>query len=872
VPRACGGPGAAVRRRVALGWRWLFGWLCAALLAAPALAETIDELSVRSEGADLVAEVRFNARVRFLRQSPTARGALFRITFDIVAADDEVLSQVVQESKRLPRMPGLPEGELVYVPTPGRGSKTMTLGLRLPGEVQVRQGASTRIIDIVFVGAAAQAAPAAPAPAPAPAAPASGVEGAAPPIDQSRRFAVRLQRLPLADADKMALVPRSLERYEAFTTNSLVDGVATVDVNVGYFATREQAESVRLAALERFPQATVIDLEERRAEALRSAAVAAAAQASAPAAAPAPETAVSGVSPAAPQPSAAAPLSPGQAAIEARAAELMGKAKAALTEGRNADASDTLNQLLLLPPNAQSQEAQELIGLASERAGDLRRARVEYELYLKLFPEGEGAQRVSQRLASLAPAPGAPAAAASAAGAPAAGGISPESATTVAAADRRFTGNIAQYYYGGKAKSQSLVNIAAGIDQQTLTRTDESAIVTSVDLGGRFANAESETRMVLRGTGSTNLTSNSHNQSVLSAAYVDYRRTASGIAVRLGRQSPISGGLLGFFDGVSMTYPVSTGWKFDLMGGVPANPPVSAPQERLLAAVLEADGIFEKWGGNVYLIDQTTEGIDNRRAVGGELRYSGEVVSTYTLVDYDVLFNKLNAVSLQGSVQAPAQTTITFLFDARKAPSLQVSNALISTGATSLKTLLETMSIDEVRAAALATTADARQALLSVSRPLGEKWQVTGDLRWSSIGALPAVGNFDATPATGNQYGATLQLTGSNLYSARDINNFNVSVLNTPHFNGWQLGYNNLSGLRGGDVVLEPSLRWYTQHDDQGLRLNRITPGLRATFRISRRASILGEGIVEHSTTEGPTSHDTTNSVFFYIGYRYDLF
>ncbi|HUP05895.1 MAG TPA: hypothetical protein VMU47_02010 [Caldimonas sp.] len=738
-----------------MSWRCVLVSLFAALLAAPALAETLEEVTVRTDGPDVVAEVRFNARVRFLRQAPVARGALFTITFDIVAADEEVLSQTVQESKRLPRAPGLPEGELTYVPTPGRGFKTLVLGLRTPAEVRVRQGASSRAVELVFVGAAQ-------APGAAPAA---------------------------------------------------------------------------------------------------SAASAAAPQAPASAA----------VSPAAPAP-ASAP-SAGQAAVDARAADLMTKAKAALTEGRLADATDALNQLLLLPPNAESQEAQELIGLAWERAGDVRRARVEYELYLRLYPEGEASRRVAQRLAALSPPAGAGAAGAPAApgSAPAGAPLTPESGTA-AAAERRFTGNIAQYYYGGKAKSQSLVNIASGIDQQTLTRTNESAIVTSVDLGGRFAGTESETRVVVRGTGAANLTSASHNDSVLSAAYVDYRRTASGIAVRLGRQSPISGGLLGFFDGVSMTYPISTGWKFDLMGGVPANPPVSAPAERLAAAVLEADGILEKWGGNVYLIDQTTEGIANRRAVGGEVRYSGEVVSTYTLVDYDVLFRKLNAFSLQGSVQVPSQTTVTFLLDSRKAPSLQTSNALISTGASSLKTLLETMSIDEVRAAALATTADARQALLSASRPLSEKWQLTGDLRWSSIGALPAVGNFEATPATGNQYGATLQVTGSNLYSGRDINNFNLGVLTSPHFHGAQIGYNNLSGLRGGDVVLEPSLRLYTQRDDQGIRLNRVTPGLRTTYRLSRRASLLGEGVVEHSTTHGPSSHDTTDSVFFYVGYRYDLF
>ena len=56
-----------------------------------------------------------------------------------------------------------------------------------------------------------------------------------------------------------------------------------------------------------------------------------------------------------------------------------------------------------------------------------------------------------------------------------------------------------------------------------------------------------------------------------------------GLAVRVGRQSPISGGLLGYFDSVSLSYPFRTGWKFDLMGGVPANPLVSAPAERLAA-------------------------------------------------------------------------------------------------------------------------------------------------------------------------------------------------------------------------------------------------------------------------------------------------
>ena len=175
-----------------------------------------------------------------------------------------------------------------------------------------------------------------------------------------------------------------------------------------------------------------------------------------------------------------------------------------------------------------------------QRANAPARAKTEYELYLKLFPEGEGAQRVAQRLANLdlgqaAPAPG----------------LRPSSGQgTPAAEPSTYSGSIAQYYFGGKARTQSLVNLSSGIEQATLSRTTESAIVTSVDLGARFVSPDSETRAVLRGTGSTNLQTTSRNPSLVNAFYVDHKRTASGLAIRVGRQTAISGGLLGLFDGV----------------------------------------------------------------------------------------------------------------------------------------------------------------------------------------------------------------------------------------------------------------------------------------------------------------------------------
>jgi hypothetical protein len=116
------------------------------------------------------------------------------------------------------------------------------------------------------------------------------------------------------------------------------------------------------------------------------------------------------------------------------------------------------------------------------------------------------------------------------------------------------------------------------------------------------------------------------------------------------------------------------------------------------------------------------------------------------------------------------------------------------------------------------------------------------------------------------------QLTGTNLYSSRDINAFSLYVMHTPLFRGAQVSYNNLTGLRGNDLTLEPSIRLYSQHSNDGLKLIRVSPGMRLSYRVSRRTSLLGESIVERSRTEGPSGNDTTSSVFFYLGYRYEFF
>ena len=176
--------------------------------------------------------------------------------------------------------------------------------------------------------------------------------------------------------------------------------------------------------------------------------------------------------------------------------------------------------------------------------------------------------------------------------------------------------------------------------------------------------------------------------------------------------------------------------------------------------------------------------------------------------------------------------------------------------------------------AALSATFDQPGGRPEPGTPLPPLWHWLYFLplvRRSEIGALPAVGNFEAMPATGAQYNLALQLTGSNLYSDRDIHGFNLSLLSSELNTGRQISYNNLTGIWGNQASLEPSIRFYTQTDNTGTQVKRLSTGLRLSYKLGPRSSLMGEGIYETSQTDGPSNHETNTAFYYYIGYRYDF-
>ncbi|HSC94251.1 MAG TPA: hypothetical protein VLC73_04740 [Burkholderiales bacterium] len=842
--------------------------LLAALAPMAAGADVLDELRIFPEHADAVVRITFTTRVQYLRHVIIGDRRV-DIFFQILGAE----SSRVTETRRIAATPSFPEVEVIYPLQPRMQPQRLTVefGERVPMRVRP---AGNNAIDVIIPDAAGRIARAAAPP-----------RAIAPGPEAQARFVVRLESFPsLGEMSRAAPVPAEFSGYDVMTSEARREGRIEYDILLGYFATAEAAEQARRKLAGRFPHAEIIDLGERLPEPVPPVAkpavvpappppappVAVAPPAPPPVAAPpakpvAPEVAAPAAPPA-PPPTPAPPrvtelppVTPAPAAateVEGRAAELLAAARIALAAGNNEAATERLNQALMLPPNRYSQEAQELAGVARERSGEIAKARAEYELYLKLFPDGEDAARVRARLAALA-APEVPA--------------TPRPAR---APVRAVTGTLSQYYYGGRTKVETAFNTPTTVDRSSFTAVDQSALVTNVDLTLRNRTESSDQRLVVRNTNSYSFLETQDSYNRLNAAYYDYRGLQNSFAARLGRQTGLTGGLPNRFDGAIAGIGIADKWRLNAAGGVPVEYPSIDSERWFWGTSLEYENLGDAWSGNFYYVDQRTDGLVDRRAVGTEMRYFRGGTSLFSLLDYDTSYQEWNIAMLQATWQSEGRTTLNLLYDRRKAPVLTTTNAIFGQPTTSIETLLQTLTEEQIRQQARDVTATATQALIGLTTPVSPHWQLGADARMTNVGALPSVVvngiTIPAQPATGNIYSYDVQAIGSNLYSSRDTNVFAATYITAPTFDGYQLSYNNLSLLQGRWTV-EPSLRYYSQKDTQDVKLDRWTPGLRLTYRVRESFALEAEFTWEKTRTVGPTSRDDTTRGFFYVGYRWDI-
>ena len=307
--------------------------------------------------------------------------------------------------------------------------------------------------------------------------------------------------------------------------------------------------------------------------------------------------------------------------------ELMAKARQALTFGDNDGAIQLLRRIVAMPENEHTQDARELIGLALERSNQIPRAKFEYKKYLKLYKEGEGATRVSQRLQALQ-------------------SVDTERRKKLRRTVRRKENAITTFGRWSQAFTTRFQQRQPENDDDNVGSEDivlTRRIDSNLSVRSRMRTADENIQAVFTGNQVFDLIDSDETESQISSFYLDYDAFKDGYYTILGRQRVRNSGVFSRFDGAIAGY--------DFLPWMRAHAYIGKPVE--LHDDRNIDNGF--WGlkvdvgrrndpvnMNLYMTNQQADGFADRQAFGAGVRYSDRDMTLFGLLDYDFLFDEVN--------------------------------------------------------------------------------------------------------------------------------------------------------------------------------------------------------------------------------------
>ena len=302
----------------------------------------------------------------------------------------------------------------------------------------------------------------------------------------------------------------------------------------------------------------------------------------------------------------------------------MDMAKVAMIDGNYSQAVRYYTKILRKAEGETKKQAQELLGLARERNDQLAHAKSEYKKYLNNYPLGPDAVRVRQRLAGLMTAAKKP----------------KKRIVTVKKSKKieekpkwriRNYGSYSNFYY----RDQTL--------RDGKTRVNRNDILTNLNLNSRWINEDYDIRYKYSGMHQREFLSDEYSQNRLSTLSFEVRHNKSDLYAKIGRQTRHSGGVLGRFDGIHISYDIIPKIVINGVFGFPveSTKQTNIETEKKIYGVSANFGTFsEHWDYTAFFITQDHSGMIDRCAIGGEVRYFDPKKSFFSLLDYDVFFKK----------------------------------------------------------------------------------------------------------------------------------------------------------------------------------------------------------------------------------------
>lgn len=665
-------------------------------------------------------------------------------------------------------------------------------------------------------------------------------------------------------------------------------------LRAGFYETKEEATAELNRIKAQFPDAWVVKITPRE----RSQGIAASI------AAPVlkPTTTAAPTATAMADPNAAA----GTDVDATETARLTAEAEQAIQDNNLDRAIELLSTAAQKPQNANTPRAIELLGLTRERKGQNAHARAEYEEYLRRFPEGEGADRVKQRLAALDGASGSPS------GTPlrAAGGLGGNGKWKWG-----LRGSFSQFYFRDQGRTSTL-NTTSSLGTEVDNSVNVNQLMTSGDVtisGGndrrlfQIRAAGSFTQNF--GTSASITTINNGNEvltyrsrpgggiGAVTALYFDYTDNDLNSQLRLGRQTRNSAGVLGRFDGALVGWQPGKHLRINAVAGFPV---LSSRQTHVLTE-RPFYGVSVDIGSKrspvqttLYWFDQrTTGGFVDRRSVGIEARFLKPNFNAYAMFDYDVKFGELNLGLVSMNYNFPDGSNLSLTGDYRRSPLLTTSNALIgqmdtinSLPFTDLTGLRPFFTDNEIYQMAIDRTLISKSLTLTYARPITKKLQINVDFSLTDTGGTPGTPATTGTPeimalpSTGKEYFYGMQLIGSDLFMANDIYILSGRVANTSTAKVYSADFNARIPITS-NFRLSPRLRY--GYRDGKLTTMVLNPGTYSQFQPTIRLNFypiknseieieFGGNFAQQSVFNG-TGFDKISETGWVLsaGYRFDF-
>jgi tetratricopeptide (TPR) repeat protein len=769
--------------------------------------------------------VSFACGVEYVDHMPSNRGDRLRIQLEPTGVCQDA-SPSIAESREQHRPLAADDAKLVQIDYDGDSASGATLSLEFSEvvgfDVLHRSYANEMTVRVYLDAPVAAAEPSSGA---------SGTRVEAEPEPQ-RKYSINLSssRRSHAASDMPVIAPAP--GLEVFESQVVIAGVTWYRLRLGFFTSTEEATAELAKYREQYPTAWIDRAKNDAAVAADSSRKTADAVASV-------------------YPSDAASIAIGLDKVD----ELMSDARRAMVAEEYSRAVQIYTKVLRAPHHDRHAEAQEYLALARERNGQTAHAKAEYQRYLSLYPEGEDAERVRQRLAALL------AVDRKRIDTGAGQGVARRDVVRSKHSDWRIRTFFSQYYRH---------------DVNQLNDEDEivsqSALYSDINLDVRRRGQRFDFSSRLSAGHRNDFLDEAEgpgNDLQISYAYADLADARSGLSGRVGRQSRNSGGILGRFDGLNLGYEAGERVMLNAVLGHPVNSASDGidSTRRFYGASVNYGPIIDNLELGMYYIQQDIEGIEDRQAVGAEFRFFGVNQSLWGLIDYDTSYREIGSAFLQGSLRFASRLTLHGSVNRRHSPFLSTRNAMIGQPVESFSELLILMTLEEIRQLSLDRAPLTTSYNLGLSHSLTPKLQINVDANQTTIDGTVASGGIAATPEMQYQYYSG-NLVVSSLFKEGDVSIIGLRYSTSDSTKVMSLTLDNRFPF-GRTFRLNPRLRVDRRRILSDSSYEWLyTPGIRMQFRWHRNFRVDLEAGRQFSRRESSIADSQRDSYFVNLGYQ----